>query len=157
MSAGAAPDLLDICTTSPGSHHGDVPQAALFVGAGVDKIRLTGGEPTLRKDLVPLVQRLHALPGHPQIGITSNGIALKRSLPDLQAAGGLDMLENLLIGSRLVGIGALCIWAFQHMWSYLVKQGGIGEYPRPHPAAWLVQVLAPCFCCMPQGWGLSKT
>ena len=102
---------LMLCTTSPGSHPGDVPQAALFVGAGVDKIRLTGGEPTLRKDLVPLVQRLHALPGHPQIGLTSNGIALKRSLPDLQAAGGLHMLQNLLHGSRLVGVNALCIWA----------------------------------------------
>ena len=57
------------------------------MGAGVNKIRLTGGEPTLRKDLVPLVQRLHQLPGRPQIGITSNGIVLKRSLQDLQAAG----------------------------------------------------------------------
>ena len=73
-----------------------MPQAALFVGAGVDKIRLTGGEPTLRKDLVPLVQRLHALPGAPQIGLTSNGIALKRSLPALQAAGGPPLSQGWL-------------------------------------------------------------
>ena len=62
-------------------------QAALFVGAGVDKIRLTGGEPTLRADLVDIVRQLHSLPGHPQIGLTSNGIALRRSLQELQAAG----------------------------------------------------------------------
>ena len=62
-------------------------QASLFVGAGVDKIRLTGGEPTLRPDLVSLVHRLHSLPGRPAIGLTSNGIALRRSLRDLRDAG----------------------------------------------------------------------
>ena len=38
-------------------------QAALFVEAGVTKIRLTGGEPTLRKDIVELTSVLSALPG----------------------------------------------------------------------------------------------
>lgn len=55
--------------------------------AGVDKIRLTGGEPSLRKDLVELTARLHALPGLKHIGITSNGFALRRKLPDLKANG----------------------------------------------------------------------
>ena len=36
-------------------------QAGLFVAAGVDKVRLTGGEPTLRRDLPALVGRLAAL------------------------------------------------------------------------------------------------
>lgn len=62
-------------------------QARLFVEAGVDKIRLTGGEPTLRSDIVDLTAQLHALPGLRHIGITSNGIALKRKLPQLKAHG----------------------------------------------------------------------
>ena len=37
--------------------------ARLFVAAGVDKIRLTGGEPTVRPDLVDIVARLKAIPG----------------------------------------------------------------------------------------------
>lgn len=62
-------------------------QARLFVEAGVDKIRLTGGEPTLRPDLVDIVGRLAALPGLSAIGLTSNGLALGRRLPQLQRAG----------------------------------------------------------------------
>lgn len=63
------------------------PQARLFVEAGVNKVRLTGGEPTLRPDLVPLCQQLHALPGLRTLAITTNGIALTRSLPALKEAG----------------------------------------------------------------------
>ncbi len=62
-------------------------QAKLFAEAGVVKIRLTGGEPTLRRDIVDLTARLNALPGVQSLGITSNGIALKRKLPDLKANG----------------------------------------------------------------------
>ena len=62
-------------------------QARLFVEAGVTKIRLTGGEPTLRSDIVELTGRLNALPGLQSIGITTNGIALRRKLPALQENG----------------------------------------------------------------------
>ena len=53
----------------------------------MDKIRLTGGEPTLRRDIVNLTAQLHALPRLKAIGITTNGIALRRKLPELQAQG----------------------------------------------------------------------
>lgn len=59
----------------------------LFVEGGVNKIRLTGGEPTLRRDIVDLTGQLNALAGLQAIGITTNGIALKRKLPDLQTQG----------------------------------------------------------------------
>ena len=62
-------------------------QARLFAEAGVTKIRLTGGEPTLRKDIVPLTAALSGLPGVRDVGITTNAIALRRKLADLQAAG----------------------------------------------------------------------
>lgn len=64
-----------------------VLQSKLFVEGGVTKIRLTGGEPTLRRDIVDLTRELNALPGLQAIGITTNGIALRRKLPELQAHG----------------------------------------------------------------------
>ncbi|KAK4050943.1 hypothetical protein OIO90_004919 [Microbotryomycetes sp. JL221] len=60
--------------------------AKMFVAHGVSKIRLTGGEPTVRKDLVDVVGRLGRLP-LASLGMTSNGIALKRKLPALVEAG----------------------------------------------------------------------
>lgn len=62
-------------------------QTKLFVEAGVSKIRLTGGEPTLRPDIVDITAQLHALPGLEAIGMTTNGIALRRSLAHLRANG----------------------------------------------------------------------
>jgi molybdenum cofactor biosynthesis enzyme MoaA len=63
--------------------------ARLFVRAGVTKIRLTGGEPTVRRDLVEVVARLAELQGEGlrSIALTSNGVALERQLPRLRAAG----------------------------------------------------------------------
>uniref|UniRef100_A0A2P2I4E6 Molybdenum cofactor biosynthesis protein 1 n=1 Tax=Hirondellea gigas TaxID=1518452 RepID=A0A2P2I4E6_9CRUS len=60
--------------------------AKLFVAEGVDKIRLTGGEPFLRKDLPQIVESLASL-GIQQLGITTNGLVLKHKLPDLVTAG----------------------------------------------------------------------
>ncbi|OBZ89679.1 Molybdenum cofactor biosynthesis protein 1 [Choanephora cucurbitarum] len=68
--------------------------ASLFVSQGVTKIRLTGGEPTVRPDIVSLVQSLGQLKQHGlrSLAMTSNGIALKRKLPAL-VQGGLDTLN----------------------------------------------------------------
>ncbi|MCL4129869.1 UNVERIFIED_CONTAM: hypothetical protein GTU68_052204, partial [Idotea baltica] len=60
--------------------------ASLFVSEGVDKIRLTGGEPMIRKDLVHIVESLSKM-GVKQVGLTTNGILLTRRLKDLQLAG----------------------------------------------------------------------
>ncbi|KAG9085960.1 hypothetical protein FS749_003998 [Ceratobasidium sp. UAMH 11750] len=60
--------------------------ARIFVQHGVTKIRLTGGEPTLRHGLTELIQELREL-GVKQIGMTSNGIALWRKLPELVKSG----------------------------------------------------------------------
>lgn len=61
--------------------------AGLFVKEGVDKIRLTGGEPLIRPDVVDIVAQLHRLEGLRTIGVTTNGINLARLLPQLQQAG----------------------------------------------------------------------
>jgi molybdenum cofactor biosynthesis enzyme MoaA len=64
-----------------------VRAASVFVRAGVDKIRLTGGEPTLRPDLVAIASRLRALPGLETLAMTTNGLLLERLLPALVDAG----------------------------------------------------------------------
>src|SRR5690242_5265643 len=45
-------------------------------GLGIDKVRLTGGEPLMRKDLHKLVRMLVPIPGIIDIGLTTNGILL---------------------------------------------------------------------------------
>ncbi|KAF8753803.1 Molybdenum cofactor biosynthesis prote [Rhizoctonia solani] len=60
--------------------------ARIFVQHGVNKIRITGGEPTLRRGLSELIQELRGL-GVKQIGMTSNGIALWKKLPELVHSG----------------------------------------------------------------------
>ncbi|KAJ2005523.1 Molybdenum cofactor synthesis protein 1 [Coemansia thaxteri] len=74
--------------------------ARIFVQQGVDKIRLTGGEPTVRRDIVDLVRGLDQLRplGLRKIAMTTNGIALHRKLPWLREAG-LDGL-NISLDTR---------------------------------------------------------
>ena len=62
--------------------------ARLFVLNGVRRIRLTGGEPLVRKDLDKLVRLLSAIDGVESLAMTTNGIHLDRKLSVL-AAGGL--------------------------------------------------------------------
>jgi molybdenum cofactor biosynthesis protein A len=61
--------------------------ATWFHDQGVNKIRLTGGEPLLRKDLVDLVAGLNQLQNLEQIGMTTNGVTLSKHLLDLVDAG----------------------------------------------------------------------
>jgi cyclic pyranopterin phosphate synthase len=56
-------------------------------GLGVDKVRLTGGEPLVRKDLHKLVALLAAVPGIKDVGLTTNGILLEDQAAALYAAG----------------------------------------------------------------------
>ncbi|XP_049703667.2 molybdenum cofactor biosynthesis protein 1 isoform X2 [Helicoverpa armigera] len=61
--------------------------ARVFVAAGVDKVRLTGGEPTLRSDLADVVRELREQAGVRSVALTTNGLVLTRRLPALQRAG----------------------------------------------------------------------
>ena len=78
---------------SPPSHLLTTPEivyiSSLFVSEGVNKIRLTGGEPTVRKDIVPLMQQIGNLRrnGLKEMCITSNGLALVRKLDAMVEAG----------------------------------------------------------------------
>ena len=59
----------------------------LFARLGVHKVRLTGGEPLLRKDLPELVAMLAAVPGVDDLALTTNGLLLGRHAAALRAAG----------------------------------------------------------------------
>ncbi|HEV8474115.1 MAG TPA: GTP 3',8-cyclase MoaA [Methylomirabilota bacterium] len=59
----------------------------VFIGLGVDKVRLTGGEPLLRRDLPRLIRLLAAKPGLRDLAITTNGVLLAEHAPALRAAG----------------------------------------------------------------------
>ena len=54
---------------------------------GIDRVRLTGGEPLVRRDLHVLVRKLAASPGISDIGLTTNGILLEEQAQDLRDAG----------------------------------------------------------------------
>jgi GTP 3',8-cyclase len=56
-------------------------------GLGVDKVRLTGGEPLLRRDLPELVRMLLAVPGVRDLGLTTNALLLTAQAGPLYAAG----------------------------------------------------------------------
>ena len=54
---------------------------------GIDQVRLTGGEPLLRPDVVDVVRRIYALPHAPKISLTSNGLRLPKLAQELADAG----------------------------------------------------------------------
>ncbi|KAK2826398.1 hypothetical protein Q5P01_020612 [Channa striata] len=66
--------------------------ARLFVQEGVNKIRLTGGEPLIRPDVLDIITDLRKLEGLKTIAVTTNGINLARLLPKLKDAG-LDLIN----------------------------------------------------------------
>jgi cyclic pyranopterin phosphate synthase len=61
--------------------------ARLFVGLGVEKIRLTGGEPLVRQDLPLLIEKLSAIDGLKDLCLTTNGALLAERIGALRAAG----------------------------------------------------------------------
>lgn len=93
---------------------------SVFASLGVDKIRLTGGEPMLRRDIETLVQKLARIEGVRDLALTTNGFNLPERAAGLKAAGldrvtisldslrrevfhqmtGVDVLERVLEGIR---------------------------------------------------------
>ncbi len=59
----------------------------LFLAEGIKKIRLTGGEPLVRKDAVEIAERIGRLDGLRELALTTNAILLEDRLPALKAAG----------------------------------------------------------------------
>jgi len=81
----------DFAAWLPGEHLLSIDEMLtvieVAVEQGVTNIRLTGGEPLLRPDLVEIVRRINALPSPPRISLTSNGLRLAELAEPLAAAG----------------------------------------------------------------------
>ena len=69
----------------------------LFGELGVDKVRLTGGEPLVRRDIVEMVERLSALPGIRDLSMSTNASRLEKYAKRLKRAG----IISLPLESRL--------------------------------------------------------
>lgn len=65
---------------------------SLFAKSGFTKLRLTGGEPTIRPHVEDLVREMKAFPGIEEISMTTNGLLLPRMAADLRDAG-LDRIN----------------------------------------------------------------
>jgi GTP 3',8-cyclase len=78
--------------------------AKLFASLGVEKLRLTGGEPLMRRDLPVLVEKLLKIEGIDDIGLTTNGVLLRQYAQPLFDAGlrrlnmSLDALDPEIFG-----------------------------------------------------------
>jgi cyclic pyranopterin phosphate synthase len=59
----------------------------VFVGLGLEEVRLTGGEPLVRADLPLLIEKLSRIDGLQSLSLTTNGFRLKDACKDLVAAG----------------------------------------------------------------------
>src|SRR5262245_65131170 len=67
----------------------------VFSRLGVRRIRLTGGEPTVRKNMVDLVGRLASIPGIEEVVMTTNGHLLTDLAAPLRAAGMAEVNVSL--------------------------------------------------------------
>jgi cyclic pyranopterin phosphate synthase len=61
--------------------------AAVAAGIGIRKIRVTGGEPLVRRGVVDFIARLHRVPGIEEVCLTSNGVRLAELAPALYGTG----------------------------------------------------------------------
>jgi cyclic pyranopterin phosphate synthase len=74
----------------------------VFARLGVDKVRLTGGEPLLRPEVVEITRRVKAIPGIRTVSLTTNGVRLPELAGALKAAGldGVNVSLDSLDRSR---------------------------------------------------------
>ncbi|MEJ2011262.1 MAG: GTP 3',8-cyclase MoaA [Anaerolineales bacterium] len=116
--------------------------AAVFVRHGVKKIRLTGGEPLLRRDVEQLIAMLRELPDV-ELTMTTNGAALERKAQALRAAGldrvsvSLDSLDDSVFSAMndvdfpvqrvLAGVAAADTAGFSPIKINMVVQRGVNE------------------------------
>jgi len=89
--------------------------AKTFVGMGIKKIRLTGGEPLIRRDIIKLVSAISALPFLDEVTMTTNGMLLPKMAQPLKDAGmnRLNISVDSLRPDRfkaLTRLGDLDVW-----------------------------------------------
>ena len=117
-------------------------RAAAAVSLGVRKVRITGGEPLIRRGVVSLCQMLRALPGLEELCLTTNGVRLPELAAPLREAG-VDRLNISLdtlrperyrsitrigeLSSVLRGLDAAEAAGFSHTKLNCVLMGGVND------------------------------
>ncbi len=117
--------------------------ARSFVRHGVEKIRLTGGEPLLRRGIEDLIARLAAIPGVADLTLTTNGSLLARKAEALAAAGlrrvtvSLDSMDDAVfmamndvgfpVGQVLEGIDAAAAAGLTPVKVNMVVKRGVND------------------------------
>ena len=118
--------------------------AGLFVGLGVNKLRITGGEPLLRRDLDEIVAGLAGLEGVEDLALTTNGTRLAERAVELREAGlkritvSLDSLDEAVcrtmnggrgdVATVLEGIDAARAAGFEPIKVNAMVQRGINDH-----------------------------
>ncbi len=103
--------------------------ARIFLGLGISKIRITGGEPLVRKGVLPFLSRLNQMKGVEDLALTTNGVFLNESLEKIKSAGikrlniSLDTL-NPETFYKITGKNA-----FHKVWKAIVKSEQMGFHP----------------------------
>ncbi len=116
----------------------------LFAELGVEKIRITGGEPLLRRDIERLVAMISVLPGVREVALTTNGMLLAAKAADLREAGlsrvtvSLDALDEevframgdtkLPLGRVLAGIDAALAAGLAPVKVNMVVRRGVNDH-----------------------------
>ncbi|ESS30802.1 radical SAM domain-containing protein [Toxoplasma gondii GAB2-2007-GAL-DOM2] len=95
--------------------------ASVFLECGGRKIRLTGGEPTIRKDFSALLTRVGALPNLETFAVTTNGVRLLRWLPEFKLArvNAVNVSLDSLDPSRYRAITG--VNAFHRVWEGIMQ------------------------------------
>jgi cyclic pyranopterin phosphate synthase len=118
--------------------------ASVFVGQGIEKVRLTGGEPTMRRDLSKLIEMLSSIEGLKDLTLTTNGSRLAAMARGLKDAGlnrvtvSLDSLDDAVfremndvdfpVSRVLDGIGAAIEAGLTPVKVNMVVQRGKNEH-----------------------------
>jgi len=118
--------------------------ADAFARLGVEKLRITGGEPLLRRDLERLVAMLVAVPGVRDVALTTNGLLLPSVARQLKSAGlhritvSLDSLDDKVFGTMngrgvavapvIAGIDAALAAGFTGIKLNMVVQKGVNDH-----------------------------
>jgi cyclic pyranopterin phosphate synthase len=103
--------------------------ARIAIKLGISKIRLTGGEPLIRKGIQEFIPMLTALSGLDDVSLTTNGVCLRNNLETLKAAGikrinvSLDSLKRL--NFKLI----TRFDYFNEVWEGIEKARDMGFYP----------------------------
>jgi len=101
----------------------------LFADLGFDKLRLTGGEPTVRNHIVDLVREIAAVPGIKSLSMTTNGVLLGKLAQPLKDAG-LQRVNISLDTLDTVRFKKITRWgSFDQVWEGIQASEAAGLTP----------------------------